>query len=98
MRRLESISDAQTADADSIVAVDPATERNHQLWGQESLARARPRGAPPYPVNTLEIELPEKDHAGLVALIDRIERTRGRLPLGVSQLRETLRQTLSCRG
>ena len=87
MQRLESVSDAQVAEADIIATYAPETMDGHQLWGQEAIGHGRAPGAAAYREKTLKIELPTGDRSGLVALINRIEKIRGRLPQDVERLR-----------
>ena len=83
------ISDARIRDADAIHTVDPH-DRNaagHQLWGHRSEQSV---ALPDSDHKILEVELPSDDHVALLALIDHIERIKGRLPPDVEILRRNL--------
>ena len=83
------ISEAEFATADAIHTIDP-NDRNaagHQLWGNRS---KESQALTETDETILEIELPSDDHVGLLALIHRIERAKGRLPPDVDVLRRNL--------
>lgn len=88
--RPESISDEQIAKADIIVALDPKTQAETRLWGQESLPNVAAPGTPAHRIEVLEIELAESDHRGLLDLIHRVEAIRGHLPRDIQKLRVRL--------
>ena len=94
MQRPESISDAQVAEAERIATFDPETMDGHDLWGQESIGHGRASSAAAYQENILKIVLPTNDRSGLVALINRIEKIRGRLPQDVERLRTQIETEL----
>ena len=91
----EFVSEAQVAEADIIGTYDPETMNGHQLWGQESVGHGRAPGAAAYREKTLSIELPTSDRGGLIALINRVEKIRGRLPQEVQRLRTQIETELN---
>jgi hypothetical protein len=83
------ISDADLRQADAIHTIDPNDPHaaGHQLWGHQS---KKSQVEPDPNQRILEIALPSDDHVALLALIDRIERIKGRLPPDVEVLRRNL--------
>src|SRR5205823_1233636 len=82
------VSDADLREADAIHTVDPNDPHaaGHQLWGHRSQeSQVQNSGQ-----KIIELELPSDDHVALLALIDRIERIKGRLPPDVEVLRRNL--------
>jgi len=90
MYTLESVSDAQIAEADVITAHNPDTSGRHQLCGQDSVSPSSAPGIAASEVKTLDIELPPSDNTALLGLINRVEKIRGRVPLDVQRLRDKL--------
>jgi hypothetical protein len=89
MRTPTLISDSDLKHADGIHTIDPndSNAAGHQLWGhrsQESQAQTSNDG------KVVEIALPSDDHVALLALINRIEKVKGRLPPDVNVLRRNL--------
>jgi hypothetical protein len=89
MHTTATISDADIRDADAIHTVDPhdSNAAGHQLWGHQS---EKSVALPASGQKLVEIELPSDDHVALLALIDRIERIKGKLPPDVEVLRRNL--------
>jgi hypothetical protein len=88
MPAVTSISDTELRAADAIHTIDPQ-DRNaagHQLWGN----RSKESQVQESDQKILEVKLPSDDHVALLALIDRIERVKGRLPPDVEVLRRNL--------
>lgn len=83
-----TITDAQLRAADAIHTIDPndPNAAGHQLWGH----RSQRSQVAETDEKILEIALPSDDHVALLALIDRIERVKGRLPPDVEVLRKNL--------
>jgi hypothetical protein len=89
MAAITTISDAELKRADAIHTVDPQDPHaaGHQLWGHRS---QQSQVEPHVDEHIVEIELPSDDHVALLALIDRIERIKGKLPPDVNVLRRNL--------
>lgn len=89
MIALSSLTDVELRDADGIHTVDPfdPNAAGHQLWGHRSQESQTPADREH---RVVEIALPSDDHVALLALIDRIERVKGKLPPDVEVLRGNL--------
>jgi len=89
MPSASTVSDQELLQADGIHTVDPADPHaaGHQLWGHESVKSQAKTANDGFVV---EIQLPSDDHVALLALIDRIERVKGKLPPDVVVLRHNL--------
>jgi hypothetical protein len=90
MQTSDLITDDEIRAAVGIYTVDPSdlNAAGHHLWGDRSVA-SDPEPADIDP-RLLEIGLPSDDHRALLALIDRIERVKGKLPPDVAVLRKNL--------
>jgi hypothetical protein len=89
MRAVTALSDDEISEADAIHTADPhdPNAAGHQLWGHRSIASQAVLDSDEV---VLEVGLPSDDHVALLALIDRIERVKGRLPPDVEVLRRNL--------
>lgn len=81
------ISDDAIASADGILTFDPETGKGHTLWGQDCVARLCPPGRPAHRLKMVDVSLRMDDRTALLELLNRIERIRGRLPVGSLSLR-----------
>jgi hypothetical protein len=90
MRTPEYVSDAEMAGADGILTFDPLTGTGHTVWGSDCVARGVAPGAPAHHVKLVNLEMAADDTAGLLKLLDRIQRVRGRLPRPMVELRAAL--------
>jgi hypothetical protein len=89
MRTLSLVSDSELQDAEGIHTVDPNDSHaaGHQLWGHRS---EESQAQTSNDRTVVEIALPSDNHVALLALIERVERVKGRLPPEVEVLRRNL--------